>query len=120
MSDRPQITQDLAEAVYNATNELMNAHQDLTIRIDGLDRRVRELRGNDRRGTKDTENPVFAEIDHLQKRMAALEESVGPILKDRYPGMQEEYDEEEEAEEPVTITELFNLMVELANKVNRG
>ena len=34
--------------------------------------------------------------------------------------MQEEYDEEEEAEEPVTITELFNMMEELANKVNRG
>ena len=119
MSDRPQTTEDLAETLWEAVRGAINSHQDLTIRLDGLDRRVRELRGNERRTTDGADNPVFAEIDHIQKRLAALEDSVEPFLLDRYPEKGRMTDEEE-GEEPVTITELFNLMEDLANKVNRG
>lgn len=106
MSDRPQTTQDLAEVLWEAVRGTINAHQDLTIRMDGLDRRVRELRGNERRTTDGTDNPIFAEVNHLQKRLTALEESIAPILEDRYPDP-----------EPATTTELFNI---IEDWVNRG
>lgn len=119
MSDRPQTTQDLAEVLWEAVRGTINAHQDLTIRMDGLDRRVRELRGNERRTTDGTDNPIFAEVNHLQKRLTALEESIAPFLSDRYSGQEfpgpDPQEEMAPEEEPPTVTELFKLMERLAN-----